>query len=273
MRRIHGLVLICLALVACYRVPEPDCGFICGAGGSCPNDYMCGSDTICHRIGAPMGTVCASDAGGLDMPILSPMVVSSTPSDGASGVSRSAPITAIANQSLIASSVTNDSFLVQTGSGVELPGTVGYDDSVFTMSFTPAGELPAGVPIMVNLTASITSAMSAPLEPYMFSFTTIDDQPPMLASSSPLANAINVPVNTTIAVTFSEPVSGVDTASFTVTAGAGIAGIVSGSDASYTFAPSAALPAATVVTVSLTGSIVDLAGNSLLPVQFTFTTL
>ncbi|HEY3805796.1 MAG TPA: Ig-like domain-containing protein [Kofleriaceae bacterium] len=272
MRQIHSVVLICLAVVSCYRVPEPDCGFICGAGNSCPDDYTCGSDTICHRIGALASTVCVRNDGGLDAPILSPMVVSEVPSDGASGVSRTAPITATANQSLIASTVTTSSFLVLTSAGVQLPGVVDYDDSTLTMTFTPAGELPAGATLSATVTATITSAMTAPLMPLTWMFTTIDDQPPMLASSSPLANAVNVPVSSTIVVAFSEPVTGVNGTSFTVTAGAPIAGVVSGSGASYSFAPSLVLPAASVVTVSLSGSITDLAGNSLLPVQFMFTT-
>lgn len=273
MRRIHSVVLICLAGVSCYRVPEPDCGFICGAGNSCPTDYTCGSDTICHRIGALASTVCVHDAGSLDSPILSPMVVATTPSDGASGVSRTAPITATANQSLVADTVSTLSFLVATSAGVQLPGVVDYDDSTLTMTFTPASELPAGATLSAQVTATITSTMTAPLMPLTWTFTTIDNQPPMLASSSPLANAVNVPDNATIVVAFSEPVTGVDGTSFTVTAGAPIAGVVSGSGASYSFTPSLVLPAASVVTVSLSGSIMDLAGNSLLPVQFMFTTL
>src|SRR6185503_1766136 len=153
---------MCLALVvSCYKVPQPDCGFICGAGGSCPDNYTCGSDTICHRNGAPAGTVCAGDAGTLDMPFLSPMIVSTVPSDGATGVSRTDPISAVANQSLQDLTVNNDTFLVLAGSGVELPGVVAYDDGSLTLAFTPDGELPAGVPITVMLTANILATTSA----------------------------------------------------------------------------------------------------------------
>jgi hypothetical protein len=54
--------------VACYEVPAPDCGFLCGPNGACPDDYMCADDHHCHRIGAPADLVCstpdaAPDAG------------------------------------------------------------------------------------------------------------------------------------------------------------------------------------------------------------------
>jgi hypothetical protein len=279
MRRIQGAALICLGLVgafalafSCYTVPEPDCGFVCGAGSACPDDYMCGSDTICHRIGAPAGTVCTSDAVQLDAPITSPTVVSTVPNDGSTGVSRTAAITATFDQPLTDSSVDMTSFVVMGSDGLQLPGSVAVDDPSMTASFTPTGELPAGAVIIVNLTSSIMSSQGAPLVPVMFSFTTIDDQPPALVSSMPLDGSTAVPDNTLITITFSEPVMGVDTTSFTVAAAAAIAGTIAGSGATYTFTPTAALPAATLVTVMLGSSITDLAGNALLPVSFSFTT-
>ena len=40
-----------VALVpACYDVPEPTCGFVCGPVGECPANYTC-VDARCHRNG------------------------------------------------------------------------------------------------------------------------------------------------------------------------------------------------------------------------------
>jgi hypothetical protein len=52
----------------CYRVPEPDCGFVCGPGADpCPDDYTCAGDHRCHRNGAPANLTCpAPDAGAQD---------------------------------------------------------------------------------------------------------------------------------------------------------------------------------------------------------------
>ena len=39
-----------LAVAGCYKTPKPNCTFECGAGGSCPDDYTCGPDQICHLM-------------------------------------------------------------------------------------------------------------------------------------------------------------------------------------------------------------------------------
>ena len=280
MRRILGAALICLGLVgafalafSCYTVPEPDCGFVCGPGSACPTDYTCGSDTICRRIGAPAGTVCTSDAGPLDAPITSPNVTSTMPLDGTTNVARNTLIAATFDQPIDDNTVDSTSFLVMTSDGVQLPGLIGFDDPHMTVTFMPNSELPAGAIITVQLTSNISSAQGAPIVPAMFTFTTIDDEPPTLVSSMPLDGTTAVPDTTAITVTFSEPVMGVDVTSFTVASGAPITGTITGSGASYTFTPTAALPAASLVTVTLGGAISDLAGNALLPVSFSFTTL
>ena len=48
------------AIVACYTVPRPDCGFVCGPGNACPDGYTCADDHRCHRIGAPPDLMCAT---------------------------------------------------------------------------------------------------------------------------------------------------------------------------------------------------------------------
>lgn len=56
-------VLSAAALSACYSPPEPDCGFVCGSGGSCPDGYTCASDNVCHRNGTPASLSCPSSGG------------------------------------------------------------------------------------------------------------------------------------------------------------------------------------------------------------------
>jgi len=69
------LVAVTGAIVAaCYEIPKPDCGFVCGPASACPDSYTCGSDHHCHRIGAPANLVCnpadgevpGTDAGAND---------------------------------------------------------------------------------------------------------------------------------------------------------------------------------------------------------------
>jgi hypothetical protein len=66
-----GAVALALALAgtviaACYDVPAPDCGFVCGPNNACPDGYSCGSAQRCRRIDAPVTVVCSAsdiDAG------------------------------------------------------------------------------------------------------------------------------------------------------------------------------------------------------------------
>jgi len=63
------LVALAGAIVAaCYEVPRPDCGFVCGPDSACPDSYTCASDHRCHRIGAPSTLVCSTPDASLPHP-------------------------------------------------------------------------------------------------------------------------------------------------------------------------------------------------------------
>jgi hypothetical protein len=267
-------ILVCLSLAACYQPPHPNCGFVCGADFACPEDYTCAADGICHWNQAPTGTTCYADArpapDATDANLTPPMLVSTTPLGGASNVSRTEDITATFDQPI--TGVSPVSFLVYNNAP-QLTGNVTYDIGTQTAHFTPVPPLPAGAGIQVTLTTAIHNNLGVPFDGYGFVFTTIDDQPPTLASSNPLDMATMVPTSSTIEVVFNETVTGVDTTSLTVAQGVTpITGTVAGTTNDYIFTPSAALPSGQVITVSLSAAIVDLAGNALVPVQFTFTT-
>ena len=57
-----GILLAALAgMAACYSPYEPDCGFVCGAGGVCPDDYTCNpADNLCHLDGTSPNKVCSN---------------------------------------------------------------------------------------------------------------------------------------------------------------------------------------------------------------------
>jgi len=52
-------------IVACYDVPRPDCGFVCGPDSACPDGYTCADDHYCHRAGAPLDLVCSQPDAAL----------------------------------------------------------------------------------------------------------------------------------------------------------------------------------------------------------------
>src|SRR4051812_34869787 len=82
-------------LSACYKAPEPDCGFVCGPMNACPEDYTCATDGRCHRNGTPASLVCGVDAGVdarvvdsrvADADLTAPTVMATSPLDNASNV-------------------------------------------------------------------------------------------------------------------------------------------------------------------------------------------
>ena len=52
-------------IVACYDVPRPDCGFVCGPDSACPDGYTCADDHYCHRSGAALDLVCSQPDAAL----------------------------------------------------------------------------------------------------------------------------------------------------------------------------------------------------------------
>jgi hypothetical protein len=272
-------VIIALGIgIACYDPPRPACGFICGNGGACPDDYHCATDNRCHLNGTPATLTCGIDAA-IDGPAIEtdanltpPTVTSTDPSSGQTGFNRSTPIAIIMSEPV--DGATNTSFQVFHGA-TALAGSINNDYPTGNhLLFLPNPPLPAGAVVTVNLTSSIHNALGVPLAPYSFSFTTIDDEAPTLVSSSPLDMDVNVPVNTTISITFSEPVMHVDGTSFSVAQGAtAITGAVSGSGATYTFTPTPDLPSASAITVTLSSAITDAANNPLAATAFSFMTL
>lgn len=92
--------------------------------------------------------------------------------------------------------------------------------------------------------------------------------PPRVQSTTPANGATDVALDAPVTVVFDEPVLGVDATSF-VTSPAGTVTAVSPTQYTLT----ATWPAGTPVTVQLTGGIRDVAGNALVPVMFSFTTL
>jgi hypothetical protein len=275
------IVALCLGLVtagACYSPPHPECGFVCGTSGQCPADYSCNSvDRVCHLNGSSPTMLCAHDAAvGSEPPppdAASFHVLGTEPTNGDIHASRTQDILAQFDRSAMAGTITNVSFLVTKG-GVAQGGVVSYVDGPNSAHFTPSPALPPGATILVQLTSDILSNQSESLQPYTFSFTTIDDVAPTVVTTSPLDMATNVLVSSVITVTFSEPVANVSATTFAVTQGATtITGTLTSGDAiTYTMTPDADLPAASVITVSLTAGITDVANNPLAPVQFTFMT-
>lgn len=267
MRRVlPGIAL--LLMPACYDPPKPECGFRCGAGDACPDDYVCGGDRYCHLVGSP-ATACGTPgdaAGGL------PFVVESVPADGAIDVTVAPAIAIRFSEDVVGVDAT--SFYAVTG-GTPIAGTVRYEPAGVTAVFEPAAQLPAHADIRVTLTSGIRDLDGNALPVTELGFTTgADDVPPQIRTTSPIAGSTDVAADVAIVVTFDEPVLDVTTTTFVVDAGGAVTGTLALDDGGRraTFTAASPLPAATTVTVTLTQDITDAGGNALVPYQFTFTT-
>jgi hypothetical protein len=282
MRRIVG-ALLCVGMLSllvlgssalsCYSPPTPVCGFQCNAENNfaCPTDYTCSKlEQTCRLDRAPAGTRCQSDAHpdtpAVDADLTPAAVASTLPADGATEVDRAMGITVDFTQHVTNVGMSN--FLVMDGTS-QLAGV--YTEAGAT-GWHFSGSIPGGHLITVQLTSGITNDQAVPLTAHTFSFTTRDDEPPMLASSTPIAMGMATSAAAPIVVVFTEPVTGVAGAMVVSSTGGPIAGTITGSGDARTFTFTGTLPAASTIMVSLGSAITDLAGNHLAATAFTFTT-
>lgn len=289
MGRIVG-ALLCAGMVAialfgisnvssCYSPPNPACGFLCNDQNSfaCPEEYSCSRPAgVCISKSAPSDMRCYADAApspeGLDADATPPFIVMTLPSNGDTAVARDQQIQVVFSQAIEGYNQTT----VEVNDGVNpIAIAVAFEQVTNLLRITPITNLPGGSTIVVTLSGLTgTNPLHVPVGAYSFAFTTIDDSPPQLTLSTPLDMATGIAVATTIVIKFSEPVLHVDTSSFSVfQAATSQPGTVSSADnLTWTFTPTAALPAASLITVLLAAAITDVAGNPLTPTMFTFTT-
>lgn len=179
--------LALFATAACYSAPKPDCGFVCGPDGACPEDYTCGPDNRCRRNGTPASLMCTIDApasprdaapdGPTDAPIdappdappdvTPPMLVTSTPPDAATDVARDATITVELSEPVVG--VSASTFTV-VADAAPVDGTVSATSATIYV-FTPDTLLPEGAPVTVRLDGAITDEAGNALSPAPTTFT------------------------------------------------------------------------------------------------------
>jgi Bacterial Ig-like domain len=190
------ILAFCLSWTAgaCYQTPQPDCGFVCGPAGECPDGYQCASDRRCHREGTPASLMCATpdaaprDVAVFDVPMFDapvfdapgdgtvlpdgdvtpPTLMSSTPANGATSVPRTTTITMVFDEAVL--NVQGTTVAVTIGAN-PVNGTLATL-STTTYEFTPQNMLMNNATITVSLTAGITDVAGNALVPVSFSFST-----------------------------------------------------------------------------------------------------
>jgi hypothetical protein len=211
-----------------------------------------------------------------------PFVLSTTPSNGATGVSTTAAITVTFSEAMAASTINSTNFSLRvTSSGAAVGGNVTYDPNLHIARFVPVAPLSE----LVNYTATVSGAVTdlagnAMGTSFPFSFTTGDFTTPFFTAINPIDQATNVPTNVVVSATWSEPM---DPTSFTATTfslkvtstGVAVPGTIAYDPATLTstFTPTTLLAQGTNYSATLTSGVKDLAGNGLrVPFTWTFTT-
>ena len=214
---------------------------------------------------APSLTSC-DGAGGVDFDRRPPTVTATTPAAGATGVARNATVSGTFSEPVASSSITATTFTVTPTGGAAITGTVSTSGT--TATFTPSAPLAFGTTYAARLTTGVTDLSGNGLaQAHTWTFTTGVNPAPTVMETTPADGASNVARNTTITITFSEPVdaSSVTATTFQVSPaqGASIAGTFEINGAVATFTPAAPLLLDTTYTVLLTTGITDVDGAPL----------
>ena len=153
-----------------------------------------------------------------------PIVVSTSPANGATGVILNTTVTATFSSVMAPGTINTTTFTLMGPAGA-VAGAVAYSGT--TATFTPSASLAASTLYTGTITTGATDPGGNALAAnYVWTFTT---GLPIVISTVPAAGATAVPVNTTISATFSEPMNPatINAGTFTVVGPGGpVAGIV-----------------------------------------------
>ena len=201
-----------------------------------------------------------------------PSVTFVSPSDGKNDVPVNTSVSVAFTEPVQESSLSEAIFIINDKDEY-VPGTLHYDDK--TIVFVPDSDLTYDTDYTVTITADVEDFSGNPLpNDYVWTFRTgtePDMTQPDIVSFEPLNNADDVPVDTTIIVTFSEPVNPSDISPDTFFINddiSVISGKISHSEMTAIFTPDTELADDTIYTVTLTTGIEDMAGN---PLEFNYT--
>jgi hypothetical protein len=157
-------------------------------------------------------------------PSVTPAVSSVTPTAGATGVAPGSDVRAVFASPLDSGSVNGATFTLTGADGVQVPATVGYDETTTTATLDPSSPLETGMTYTARLTTGIRSDDETPMPAaYTWTFTTIPPVPPAVTLTSPSDGAGNVAPSTNVTATFSESMnaSTLNTTTFTLTPAGG----------------------------------------------------
>ena len=202
-----------------------------------------------------------------------PVVVSTTPAAGATGVALATTITATFSKTMNSATINAASFTVSGPNGAAVAGTVSYTATGSVATFTPAVNLAYSTLYAATITTAATDTANpanALAANYVWSFTTAAAPVlPAVISTIPANGATNVPVNQALSATFSEAMNCATLISpattFTVSGpgATAVAGTVTCTGNVATFTPAVPLANNTLYTATITTGATALTGAGL----------
>ena len=206
-------------------------------------------------------------------PTAGPAVISTVPTNGATGVPTNQTLSAVFNEPMIPSTITAATFRVAGPGGAAVPGVVTYLPAGSIATFVPAAVFAPNAAYTATITTGAQDGQARPLPSnYVWTFTTAagpETTPPNVTSTIPANLATGVPINQAITATFSEAMNPatLTSSSYKLQGPGGVAvpGAVTyaaiGNTA--TFTPAADLDPNALFTATITTVATDLTGNAL----------
>lgn len=255
------------AQVAASLASNATAGAITGIGTGTPNRLLYAAAAAPAPAPAP------------DPVAPAPTVTAKSPAAQSTAVPVASNVTATFSKAV--QGVGAGTFTLRNAAGTAIPATVSYNATTKTATLDPTANLAADVTFTATLVGGATAirdTAGTPLASTSWTFTT--GPAPTVTGFTPGSNSLLVRRNNNLSVTFSEPVQGVNTATFTVknaATGALVPAAVfrNGTTNQWILDPQNTLAAKTKYTVTVTGggtSIRDLAGNQLATKTWQFTT-
>jgi RHS repeat-associated protein len=211
-----------------------------------------------------------------------PTVTMVSPDNGQAGVPVNVRVNAVFSAPLSAASIGSNAITV-SAAGTQIAGAISLSSSGTTLGFVPTNPLAASTAYTVAI-SGVTDQAGNVVVPFASSFTTgasgtVNTTQPSVVSISPANGASAVSVNSTVVLTFNEPIDLTTVNDTTVQIeSSGSSGVLAGSyslDASgtvLTFTPLSPLPGNKTISVYVPGGVLDLSGNQNSYFYSTFTT-
>lgn len=205
-----------------------------------------------------------------------PVVLSTTPQDGAIDVPLESQVTVTFNEAMNPETITQTSFTLLGKEQVQ--GQISYNTKTHTLTFVPNTKLDYATTYTGRVATSVKDLMGNALQTdYVWTFSTGALVSPVVISTDPASNATGILLNTEIAASFSVPMeaSTLSTTTFTLKQGTtAVAGTVTYSGTTAVFTPASSLTANTVYTATITTGAKNTKGSPLMAnYVWTFTTI